>query len=130
MGGRLLDTSVIVEVLRSNAAIVEFLGGIGNDIYIPAIVIGELLYGANKSAETEHNTEMVHKFTNKAKILAVDADVAEYYAQIKNDLLKTGIKIPENDLWIAAIAKKYGLALVTFDNHFKHINNLETIGIE
>ena len=38
-----------------------------------------------------------------------------------------GISIPENDLWIAATALIKELTLVTYDEHFKHINGLSLL---
>ncbi|HHY23426.1 MAG TPA: type II toxin-antitoxin system VapC family toxin [Clostridiaceae bacterium] len=32
--------------------------------------------------------------------------------------------MPENDIWIAAIAIQYGIKLITKDSHFKNVNNL------
>jgi predicted nucleic acid-binding protein len=35
-----------------------------------------------------------------------------------------GRPIPSNDLWIAASSLQHGLALSTFDDHFRHIDGL------
>ena len=35
-----------------------------------------------------------------------------------------GCPIPENDVWIAAITKRYGLTLVTRDEHFKEVEGI------
>jgi tRNA(fMet)-specific endonuclease VapC len=36
-----------------------------------------------------------------------------------------GQPIPENDIWIAAIAEQHGLTLVTKDAHFNAIDHLK-----
>ena len=46
---------------------------------------------------------------------------------IKNRLKEKGRPIPENDIWIAAIAQQHNLILVTLDDHFNEVENLETI---
>ena len=46
------------------------------------------------------------------------------YGQIKNALKMKGRPLPENDVWIAAIARQHKLPLVTQDAHFSHIDNL------
>ncbi|WP_375340510.1 PIN domain-containing protein [Plectonema radiosum] len=38
-----------------------------------------------------------------------------------------GHPLPENDIWIAAIALQYNLMLVTRDAHFLEIENLQTV---
>jgi len=35
--------------------------------------------------------------------------------------------IPLNDVWIAATALAIGATLVTHDNHFQHVNNLNIL---
>jgi len=35
--------------------------------------------------------------------------------------------LPENDIWIAAIALQYNLTLVTRDAHFQEVENLQQI---
>jgi tRNA(fMet)-specific endonuclease VapC len=54
----LLDTSVIIHTFRENNAVSVQLDAIG-EIYVPLIVIGELFYGAYKSADpAKHITRM------------------------------------------------------------------------
>jgi tRNA(fMet)-specific endonuclease VapC len=55
---------------------------------------------------------------------SVDAITAQHYGRIRNDLRAIGRPVPENDLWIAAIARQHGLTLVTRDQHFQHIVGL------
>ncbi len=54
----------------------------------------------------------------------MDREVAENYGMIKNNLCKKGRPIPENDIWIAAIAQTYDLELVTRDEHFAAVEEL------
>ncbi len=50
---------------------------------------------------------------------------SDNYALIKTSLLNKGNPIPENDIWIAAIAKQYYLTLITNDKHFSVIEGLD-----
>jgi tRNA(fMet)-specific endonuclease VapC len=126
MNGSLLDTNVIVKVLRNDSAATAFLDGLYNPI-VPVVVIGELLYGANKSSKRAKNIEIVNKLIEGTTILSVDHEVAKVYADIKASLQTTGYAIPENDLWIAAIAQRNGLPVVTCDKHFKYISTISVI---
>jgi tRNA(fMet)-specific endonuclease VapC len=38
---------------------------------------------------------------------------------------KKGNPIPENDIWIAALAKQYSLKLLTRDRHFESIEVID-----
>jgi predicted nucleic acid-binding protein len=42
--------------------------------------------------------------------------------QIKAELATLGGAIPDNDLWIAAIARQHSLPLATRDTHFARIS--------
>ncbi len=67
----------------------------------------------------------VDELLTKAVVLSSDAITAKEYGNLKSDLRKKGKPIPENDIWIAAIAVQYGLRLITKDSHFKYIDNLD-----
>ena len=46
------------------------------------------------------------------------------YGEIKTALRRLGRPLPENDIWIAAIAIQHGLTLVSRDAHFDHLVGL------
>lgn len=60
-------------------------------------------------------------------MLIADQQTADHYASIKTALLNKGKPIPENDIWIAAVAKQFGLELYTQDQHFKEIDGLNLL---
>lgn len=122
----LLDTSVIIHSFRRNNPITERLNAIA-DIYVPVPVVGELYYGAYKSADPEKHLRQVQSFLLNCKVLAPDTLTGDTYGQIKAALIKKGKPIPENDIWIAAIACQYNLPLFTTDNHFTEIDNLSLL---
>lgn len=60
-------------------------------------------------------------------VLTCDLQMARHYALLKMHLRVKGKPIPENDLWIAALAKQHDLILATYDNHFREIDDLTTV---
>ncbi len=46
-------------------------------------------------------------------------------AKFKGGLHEKGRPIPENDIWIAAIARQHDLTLVSRDVHFGEVENLK-----
>ena len=94
------------------------------EIFVPNTVLGELYYGARNSNRIEENLSKVDDFAADNKILSSDFDTAKLYGSIKSDLKLKGKPIPENDIWIAAIAKQYDLTLASRDSHFEEIDNL------
>lgn len=123
MNGSLIDTNVIIKVMNGDSTAIDFFETI-EDIYLPVIAIGELMYGANKSSKKEYNIKLFSDFANEYPILHIDSTVAFIYGETKYELVKKGVNIPENDIWIAAIAISNGLELVTYDKHFSTISNM------
>jgi tRNA(fMet)-specific endonuclease VapC len=91
---------------------------------VPAIAVGELYYGAQHSAHVEKNMKQLREFAASSTVLACDIVTAEHYGQIKNGLKAKGHPLPENDVWIAAIAKQHSLTVITRDQHFREIDGL------
>jgi tRNA(fMet)-specific endonuclease VapC len=87
-------------------------------------VLGELYYGAQKSSRGEANIARVNTFAAANAILVCATATAQYYGAIKNHLGAKGQPIPENDIWIAAIARQHQLTLVTRAGHFQVIKGL------
>jgi tRNA(fMet)-specific endonuclease VapC len=121
-----LDTSVIINAFKNNNLVVDVLDTM-QEVYVPVTVIGELKYGAYKAADTPKHLTQVNAFLNNCKVLCTDATTADLYGSIKATLSKKGKPIPENDIWIAAIAIQYNLPLFANDIHFNEIENLHLL---
>ena len=119
----LLDTNIIIALFAQEAAVLQQLSQ-ALEVFIPGIVLGELYYGAEKSANAAANIQRVSELAGRSTILACDAETAQHYGQIKNRLRAKGRPLPENDIWIAALALQHGLVLVTRDAHFNEIASL------
>ena len=126
MNGSVVDTNVIIKMLNGDKTAVKLLGRI-DKVFVPIIVVGELFYGAYKSERKDNNIALFTSVLSTFEILPLDEPVAVSYALIKTGLIKNGIKIPENDLWIAATAHAHDLSLVTFDSHFENISSIKII---
>lgn len=128
MSGNLLDTNIIIDWFRGDKDTQLYLNTI--DFEIPVIVIGELFYGAENSSNKEKHSEQIKKFSKEFTIINVTDETAKMYALIKSELKKQGKPIPENDIWIAAIAVENNKSLVTNDQHFSYIKSLKTINLK
>jgi tRNA(fMet)-specific endonuclease VapC len=117
-----LDTNIIIGIFRGDKQILKQLDS-DLDIYIPVIVIGELLFGVEKSKHKNENKNRIEDFARLNTILEIDMTTTFYYAQIKSTLTQIGKPIPENDIWIAALCSQYQLKLITRDHHFEEIPN-------
>ena len=128
-GKYLLDTNVVIEIFQGKQHVLDRLNQIKN-IFIPSLVLGELYYGAFKSARAKENVVRINEFALKSEILSCDQHTGKIYGEIKADLKLIGRPIPENDIWIASIALQNGLTLLTRDSHFNHVPGLSVGKIE
>ena len=122
-GKYLLDTNIIIALFAKDSIVLRELAK-ASEVFVPAIVLGELFYGAAKSNQAAANNARIEEFAAEAAVLASDVSTAREYGRIKNDLRGKGRPIPENDIWISAIASQHGLTLVTRDGHFDEVSNL------
>lgn len=121
MNGRyLLDTSVLIALFADDASVKGRLA-LAEEVLIPSIAVGELYYGAWKSARPQANLARIDALVAESVVLGCDTGAARHYGEIKNALRMKGRPIPENDLWIAAIALEHNLTLATRDAHFGEI---------
>ena len=124
----LLDTNIIIDFFKGDPSITKSLAN--NELFIPSIVVGELYFGAYASGIThsrEKRLKQITYFLEQYPIVEVAEKTADYYGQIKSQLKELGRPIPENDLWIVALAKEYNLPVVTRDKHFSQIPALEIV---
>lgn len=125
-GDILLDTSVIVDYLRGDERLrARFLASA--TLYVPFIVLGELWFGAQRSLRPEQSLASVREFMTTASLVLPNERTAEEYGQIRFELSRAGRPIPENDIWIAAIARQQSLPIVTRDAHFGAVARLKVM---
>jgi len=122
----LLDTSIVVRHFRDAAAMVERLAGY-EELYLPQTALGELYFGAFKSASPEKNLAQIEHFLVAADVLMPDHETARYYGKIAAQLARDGSPIPQNDIWIAALALQCGLPVATSDSHYQRIDGLTVL---
>lgn len=125
MSGRYLpDTNVIIALFADDSGVKEHLTG-AEETFVPRIAIGELCYGARKSARAVENPARIDEFAASNVVPGCDTETARRYGEAKNALRLKGRPLPENDVWSAAIALQYGLTLATRDAHFAEIEELQ-----
>lgn len=124
-----LDSNIYSDYAEGLPDAVDIIATYGEYIFIPSIVIGELSYGFMKGRRQEFNERKLRQIINRLKIEVIDVnmDVARRYAVIYLSLEKKGSKIPINDVWIAACCMEVGGTLLTRDNHFKLVDQIESV---
>lgn len=122
-GNYLLDSNVIINVFRGDQNAISRTKKI-TIVHLPVIVIGELFYGAHKSNRTPERISQIEQLEETVIILDITKTTARIYGEIKDQLRTKGRPIPENDIWIAALAKEHDLTLLTEDRHFEQVEDI------
>ena len=102
----LLDTNIVIELFKGNPSVTSAIEN-HSSVNIPFAVLGELYLGAYRSSNAKKHMVQINDFLKKCTVLIADDETANHYALVKTDLLNKGKPVPENDIWIAAIAKQY-----------------------
>ena len=124
----LLDTNIPIAALKGEPRVRWRLESTPlSHLWLSTVVLGELEFGAEKSAWAARNRERLNALTGRLSLPGVDAGTAWHYGQIRNHLERQGQPIGANDLWIAAQALAAGATLIT-DNEreFSRVPGLVT----
>ncbi|MEX2138838.1 MAG: type II toxin-antitoxin system VapC family toxin [Pirellulales bacterium] len=123
----ILDTNAVSALFagdRQLAAVLE-----SSDYHhLPLVVIGEYQFGLLSSRKRKELQLLLAKLETESVVMAADRATADWYAKVRHELKMKGRPIPENDVWIAAIARQHTLEIVSNDAHFDHVDKIRRIG--
>jgi tRNA(fMet)-specific endonuclease VapC len=87
------------------------------------VVLGELRAGFASGQKPAANERELQAFLDNpaVEVLDVDEPVSIIYAEIVQQLRRAGTPLPSNDIWIASLAAREGLPVLTYDAHFQAI---------
>lgn len=141
----LLDTNHCSYILQGQPSLIKKLSTLSyQQLSTCVIVQGELFFMAGKSAQPSQNLLLMSQFLGQLFIYQVDEKTAEIYGQLKASIIeifgpkekqkRRKVKIErlgftDNDLWIAAIAKRYNLVIVSADTDFVRLRQVDSFQI-
>jgi len=116
----LIDTFVWIDYFQdTNSAGTELMDGIlfHGDVYVPKVVIAELIQGARSEKEIGVIKQFLEAFT------IVEEGKETWYkaGKLSYDLKKKGKTINLTDCYIAVIAREHNCSILTLGKHFKEI---------
>ena len=124
MAGRvLLDSNIVIALFAGDNGVRQRLEQM-DEVFLCSTVLGELYFGALKSQRIEENVRRIDEFADRNATLPCDAETARNYAMLKDRLKRRGRPIPENDIWVAAVAVQFDLVLVSRDDHFEAVERV------
>jgi tRNA(fMet)-specific endonuclease VapC len=110
----ILDTNILIAALKGRPAVRERLESLPlSGMRLSAIVLGELEFGAEKSAHGERNRARLATLAQRLPLVGIDYDTTRHYGQVRARLERQGTPIGANDTWIAAQALAIDATLVT-----------------
>ena len=122
----LLDTNILIELLRGNKITIEAISRVGIDNCVMSDTsLFELLYGAECSTRREKSLQEVKTLAQNFDILS-SSESFPLAAAEKARMRHEGTLIPDLDILIACTAAGNDCILVTNDSrHMSRIRNVE-----
>ena len=104
----ILDTNALSALVDGDR---DLLGLIQNqpELAIPVIALGEYLYGIQQSRLRVQYDRWLNANLPLFHLLPIGRATAQQYAVVRRELKNAGRPIPNNDLWIAALARHFSL---------------------
>jgi predicted nucleic acid-binding protein len=135
--GLILDSSVIIQAERKRQTVAELLGEIRQvfgevEVAISAVTVAELVHGIARAGTPEIRSRrraFIDELKRHVPVHPVTAETGELAGQISGEQAARGVKLPIDDLLIAASALEQGYGVATCNpRHFGHIPGLVVAG--
>jgi predicted nucleic acid-binding protein len=122
----ILDTNALSALADGDEAFAEKMEAVSVPS-LPSIVLGEFRYGILGSKFHGRYEGWLQNSLKAFAVVSVDGATAEHYASIRFGLKSRGMPIPENDIWIAALALQYRLPVLSREKHFSFIPEIRHV---
>ncbi len=122
----ILDTVAIAALAERDEELMD-IAGEASVVHLPIIALGEYRFGIDGSRHREKLTRWFRVLIDLHEVLYVDLETLDSYAKIRIELKEAGTPIPANDVWIASLARQYGLKVVSRDTHFDRVRGIQRV---
>ena len=110
----MLDTNICIYLMKARPPeLREKFNEIAEQLCISSIALGELHYGAEKSARRAQNLSAIENFVSRLEVLPFGDKAAAHYGQLRAELERTGKPCGPHDMQIGGHARSEGLIVVT-----------------
>jgi tRNA(fMet)-specific endonuclease VapC len=106
----------------------EKFNALAEQLCISSITLGELHYGAEKSARRAENLTAIEHFTARLEVLLFADKAAAHYGQLRAELERAGTPCGVHDMQIGGHARSEGLILVT--NNLREFTRMPGLRVE
>jgi len=123
----ILDTNAVSALLGGDLGVSEVLV-LADRHELPVVVIGEYRFGLLHSTHRDALEPLLEQLIRESTVLRIDSATALCYARVRSALRTAGTPIPENDVWISALAVQHSLPVVSRDAHFDRVDGVRRVG--
>ena len=110
----MLDTNICIYVMKNYPPVLrDKFNALAEQLCISSITLGELHYGAEKSARRVENLTAIEHFVARLDVLAFADKAAAHYGQVRAELEWAGTLCGAHDMQIGGHARSEGLIVVT-----------------
>jgi len=122
----LLDTNILIYTIKNRPQMVRETFNLHyGQLAVSSVTVGELVYGAEKSAYPERNLADIESMLARVEVLSFDEAAAHHFGQIRAELYRLGTPIGPYDMMLAGQARSAGLILVSNNTkEFERVNGL------
>ena len=120
----ILDTNALSAFIEGDAAVGALVSA-ATRVVIPVIVLGEFRYGFAQSRHRNSYESWLLQNLPDFEIVDIAAATTVPYAAIRLQLKRSGRLIPANDAWIAALALQHRLPILSRDQHFDVVPQID-----
>ncbi len=125
----MLDTNICIYVMKNYPPnLLGKFNALAEQLCISSITLGELHYGAEKSARRADNLTAIQQFVARLDVLAFEAKAAAHYGQVRAELERAGSPCGPHDMQIGGHARSEGLIVVT--NNMREFSRMPGIRAE
>jgi tRNA(fMet)-specific endonuclease VapC len=125
----MLDTNICIDVMKNYPlALRDKFNSLAEQLCISSITLGELHYGAEKSARRVENLTAIEHFVARLDVLVFEAKAAAHYGQLRAELERAGTPCGPHDMQIGGHARSEGLIVVT--NNLREFSRMQGIRAE
>src|SRR4030088_3007575 len=125
----MLDTNICIYVMKNYPLdLREKFNSLAEQLCISSITLGELHYGAEKSARRVDNLTAIEHFVARLDVLPFEVKAAAHYGQVRAELERAGTPCGPHDMQIGGHARSEGLIIVT--NNLRGFRRMRGMRVE
>jgi tRNA(fMet)-specific endonuclease VapC len=142
----LLDTNHCSRIIDGDSVVLSRLKANADVLVATCVIVqGELIFMAQQSAQKIANLARVEAFLQGIRIYSIDEETAVLYGNLKATLMRhfgpserrkrrrttlTQLGFDDNDLWIAAVALRHEITIVSSDSDYQRMQEAWPLSLE